>query len=371
MDVRRFQQLAARFLRHPIAPYFEHTVRAEAEAFCAEQGLKCSRDRFGNLLVRVPGRSLGRPIAFAAHMDHPGFRVLKNAPSGQLRVEFRGSVGDNYFKPGLRLLLMPGRVRAKLGRRLHKKRRILQVEPEIPLRSVPDFGVWDLEDCAFRNGRIYARGCDDIVGVAAVLATLAELKRRRANVRAIGILSRAEEVGFHGALALAAESAADPGRRRSSVLPRETLVISLETSRELPGATMGQGVVLRVGDRASIFDSDGSRFLAETAANLAARNPRFRFQRALMSGGTCEATAYQEFGFQSAAVCVPLGNYHNCATHDRIRAEYVSVTDVCGMVDLLVHAAVLMPQYSRLVKKLPARLNRLLREARANLLRHQ
>jgi hypothetical protein len=37
----------------------------------------------------------------------------------------------------------------------------------------------------------------------------------------------------------------------------------LETSRELPGVKMGGGVILRVGDKASIFDSEATRFLAE------------------------------------------------------------------------------------------------------------
>jgi endoglucanase len=90
-------------------------------------------------------------------------------------------------------------------------------------------------------------------------------------------------------------------RNTHEILPSNSLIISLETSRELPGVKMGQGVILRVGDRASVFDSGASRFLAEVAGNLGAKEKNFRFQRALMSGGTCEATAYQEFGFQSAA----------------------------------------------------------------------
>ena len=87
-----------------------------------------------------------------------------------------------------------------------------------------------------------------------------------------------------------------------------------------------------------------------------------------MSGGTCEATAYQEFGYQSAGVCVALGNYHNCGAANRIKAEYVSLGDACHMVDLLVEAARLFSNYDRLVKKLPQRLNKLLREAEKKLL---
>ena len=86
-----------------------------------------------------------------------------------------------------------------------------------------------------------------------------------------------------------------------------------------------------------------------------------------MSGGTCEGTAYQEFGFQCAAVCVALGNYHNCGKQNRIQAEQISVADACGMVDLLVAAARQMPHYPRLVGKLRQRLAKLLDEAKRRL----
>jgi endoglucanase len=222
----------------------------------------------------------------------------------------------------------------------------------------PEFAVWELEDFAMRQQRIYSRACDDLIGAASVLATLVELKQSRAQVNIIGVLSRAEEVGFRGALALAATRG----------LPKGALVISLETSRELPGVKMGQGVILRVGDRTSIFDSESMRFLGEVAAGLMSTRRTFQFQRGLMSGGTCEATAYQEFGYQSAAVCVALGNYHNCGERNRVKAEYVSLADACSMVDLLVAAAKQMPRYAALVGKLPKRLRKLLREARPRLL---
>jgi len=111
------------------------------------------------------------------------------------------------------------------------------------------------------------------------------------------------------------------------------------------------------------------RFLAEVAAGLKKRKKKFQFQRALMSGGTCEATAYQEFGFQTAAVCVALGNYHNCAEGKRIRAEFVSLADALGMVELLAAAARQMPQLPKLTGKLPKRLHTMLCEAQPKLLK--
>jgi len=349
-------ELAERLMRHPAAPYHEHAPRAEVERICAEHGLPCKRDRFGNLLVRFNSAARQRPVALAAHLDHPGFEILRPLSSLRWLARFRGGVPDAYFRPGVPVRLMPAGISAKLGRRQGFDK-TFEIRASQPCHIGPGFAVWDLEDFAVQHGRIYGRSCDDLIGVAAILATLIELKRERARTNVLGVISRAEEVGFHGALAFAAGGG----------LPKNSFVISLETSRELPGVKMGQGVVLRVGDRTSIFNPEATRYLAEVAGELSQRQADFNFQRALMSGGTCEATAYQEFGFQTAAVCVALGNYHNCAGRNRIQAEYVSVSDVRSMVDLLVAAAGHMPDYARLTAKLPRQLHQMLREACKNL----
>jgi endoglucanase len=184
-----------------------------------------------------------------------------------------------------------------------------------------------------------------------------ELKRTRARVNVIGVISRAEEVGFRGVLSLV----------KGEALPKKSLVISLETSRELPGVKMNQGVILRVGDRTSVFDTKAMQFLAEVASSIGTRKKPFRFQRGLMSGGTCEATAFQEYGYQTGAVCVALGNYHNCAPGRKIAAEYVSIADCCGMVDLLSHAARQMKDFKSLTARLPAKLEQMRRESEKRL----
>jgi hypothetical protein len=92
--------------------------------------------------------------------------------------------------------------------------------------------------------------------------------------------------------------------------------ISLETSSERPPAKIGDGPILRVGDKSSIFDSAATATLAQIAADS-----HIPVQRCLMPGGTCEATAYQLYGFRSAALCVALGNYHNCGPGQPNRAR--------------------------------------------------
>ena len=244
-------------MRHPSAPFHEHAVRAEVEAICRENKLEFKRDKFGNVIVRLRTAPKVRPFVLAAHMDHPGFEIVRQLSAKSWLARFLGGVPDDYFRPGVPVRLMPGGIAAKLGRRPGKAKEF-ELHTKQAVNGPAEFAVWELEDFAVRNGRIHGRGCDDLIGVASILATLIELKRRRARVNVIGVIARAEEIGFLGAMAVAA----------SDRLPKNSLVVSLETSRELPGVKMEQGVILRVGDRTSIFDSEAMRFLAEVAAGL-------------------------------------------------------------------------------------------------------
>jgi putative aminopeptidase FrvX len=344
-------------MQHPAAPYHEHALRAEVQKICEEHALPHELDRYGNLLVRLQTSKRRRPFVMAAHMDHPGFEVVPAKRNSPPLVRFQGGVPGHYFRAGIKIRLMPGDISAKLGKRLGKDR-TFQIQISSPFDTEPKFAVWELED--FRaSDLIVGRACDDLIGVTSILATIIELKRTRARVNVIGVISRAEEIGFRGVLALT----------NTRLVPRNSLVISLETSRELPGVEMGEGVILRVGDRTSVFDAEAMRFLAEVAGELKTRRKDFKFQRGLMAGGTCEATAFQEFGFQTGAVCIALGNYHNCSPNGKIAAEYVNVADACGMVDLLVAAAKQMPNFKTLTAKLPRRLRQMRRESEERLLK--
>lgn len=355
-----FVEIAARLMREPAIAYHESFVWTVVEAICDEQGLACETDRWGNRLVRLTTGAARRPLVLAAHMDHPGFEIVKRLGQQRWKARFLGGVGDSYFKPGVKLRLKPGDISARLGRRLGKGKEfeIVGEVTQQDMRSAsPTFAVWELEDFALQRGQIHGRACDDLIGVAAILTSLIQLKRNRAKVNVLGLISRAEEVGFQGALC-----AADDG-----LLPKDALVISLETSREIPPVKMGRGVVIRVGDKASVFGSRATQFLTEVAGDLQKRDASFKFQRALMSGGTCEGTVFQEFGLETAALCVALGNYHNCGPRNRIAAEYVSRFDAEGMVALLTRAARRMGDFDKLTGRLNRRLAKLLREGQRRL----
>jgi putative aminopeptidase FrvX len=357
MNSTEFCAIARRLMNHPAAPYHESGVAAEVNAICLEHDLNVRSDQWGNLIVTLKTAPKMRPIALAAHMDHPGFHIKKELGRGRWLAQFRGGVSDPYFVPGTRVRLMPGGDRAVIHGKLQPERKIeLQQSGRRRAARKPLFAVWDLPEFEVKDDQISGRACDDLVGVAAVLATMIDLKRSKTKVHVLGLISRAEEVGFHGALALAA----------TKQIPANALIVSLETSKELPPVKMGQGVIIRVGDRTSIFDSRATRYLTEIASDL--HKEGRPFQRALMSGGTCEATAYQEFGFTTCAVCVALGNYHNCAPKNRIEAEFVSIADALSMVRLLTEAARQMGHFNEITDRLPKRLNTYVQEAKRGLI---
>jgi endoglucanase len=201
--------------------------------------------------------------------------------------------------------------------------------------------MWDLPEFRLRDGLIHARACDDLIGCAAIVAMFMELEESAAHGACAGLFTRAEEVGFVGALKMAS----------SGLLPDDLTIISLETSSERPPAKIGGGPILRVGDKSSIFDSAATAALGQIAAES-----HIPVQRCLMPGGTCEATAYQLCGFRSAALCVALGNFHNCGPGNQIAPEYVSFADVQGLVRLCVRIATDRAKKNQAVKALKKRL---------------
>jgi len=182
-----------------------------------------------------------------------------------------------------------------------------------------------------RGKKFYSRGIDDQGGVASALAMLDQLHARPPRAPVAVLLTRAEEEGFVGAVAAVV---------KPKLLRKSDRIIAIECSAMQPYARQGDGVIIRVGDKTSIFNSGLTYFLTQQAEALATADKTFKFQRALMPGGTCEATVYDAYGYTAAAICVPLGNYHNMDREKRrIGPEYIDVGDWKNMVKLFVQVA--------------------------------
>ena len=76
--------------------------------------------------------------------------------------------------------------------------------------------------------------------------------------------------------------------------------------------------------------------LVAVAEALGKQDKSFKYQRKLMPGGACEATAFRAYGYLSSCICLPLGNYHNMdEAKKRIAPESISVDDYHHLVRLL------------------------------------
>ena len=305
------------------------------------RSLRCEADAHGNLWVCLRhAQPTDRPTVIAAHMDHPAFVVTRVRSPRELEADFRGGVDDGYFV-GSRVLLHAAGATPRRGvvasmtpasrRTDGVPDRAVTVRFARPIAAQPgDVITWDTGAARVLRGQLHTLACDNLAGVAAALAALASLGagRERADVRVL--LTRAEEVGFIGAIAACL----------SGSLPTQARVVVLENSRSFAESPIGGGPILRVGDRTSTFDPELTHRLGAAAQELAATDVGFTWQRKLMPGGTCEATAYQALGHRAACLCLPLGRYHNMDTQrQRIAAEHIALSDFAGLVRWLVHAA--------------------------------
>jgi len=308
MHHQTFHALFREILSAPTAPFHEYHVAAAIRARISEMPhVSLEEDSFGNLLATYRrGRRPAR-LAFGAHMDHPGWvrgvGTEARKADGPNEPEFLGGV------PADRL-------------------------DSHPVEWFGDFGMWRLPPFELDGeGLIHGRACDDLAGCAAILALFMELERAGSEATVHGIFTRAEEVGFLGAVALAkvwpfAKASGKGGSGRSS---EGVSFVSLETSAPRGGVRQGAGPVIRVGDRLSVFEDAVVAELVD-----AATAEGLPHQRALLDGGACEATAMNLYGIPAAGISLVLGNYHNCPPDAGIACETISLADAKSMVKLIV-----------------------------------
>ena len=331
--------IAEGVLRKPTVPYHEHLVAAHCVDVATELGLPTARDGAGNVVVRYEsaGADPSAPLVLVAHLDHPGF-VVDAIDGDQVSLTFHGGLGAENALEGAPIDFFDGRTDAAIGRgalvaasetagRLTGAvAEVLDGEAALGAMAMWGFPAWSIED-----ERVTSRVCDDLLGVAAILACLDTVKRQAPEGVAVwGLLTRAEEVGFLGALEAI----------RLGTVPSASTVLSLECSKALVNAPQGDGVIVRVGDRMSVFAPALTEALRVAAESVAADDASFRFQRKLMDGGACEATAFCASGYRASGLAVPLGNYHNAADiGPGIAAENVLVDDWLAEVRLLIELA--------------------------------
>ncbi len=337
-DTPRALEILATLCRQPATSYFEDKVAREVERILTDTAVPWGQDEYGNIIARLTRRDASgsmppRPVALVAHMDHPGFEVVK-VDGRRLTLKMRGRVSDVVYEQQVDLVVHcadgSSCAARTTGQDGDTEARLLYADlAEQNELVLPAFAVFDLVDCEFRDNRIVARALDDLAGCAAALSVLETLVDESEPVDIFGVFTCAEEDGLIGARLLATNGS----------LPRETVVVSVESSRTLPGAEQENGPVIRVGDAISTFSQSAEEILQAARVTLQRREPPIPVQRQLMSGGVCEASVFVAHGYESTGVAFPLAHYHNGFGEDSIQAENIAISDFLGGVELLLEAA--------------------------------
>ncbi len=346
--------LLKELLSCPTAPYRESHVSSFIERVLKNEKIPYFLDPVGNIVVGASSKEdyleklnvkPKEPIRlFIAHMDHPGFHGVKWTKANTLVVNWLGGTPRKFLN-GARVWLATSEGSVGLGSiqkaKLNSAKSALKSSEiiikkwnlgEAPTKSKASevFGGFSFRAPVWEEKRnLYTKAADDLVGVFAILSLAKSLKSKKSPF--LGLISRAEEVGFIGTL-----GHLDLGWLNQN--KKTIVVVSLETSRTLPGALIGKGPIVRLGDRATPFDPGFVQVLTEIAQSLLPN----KFQRRIMDGGTCEATAALAFGFRAIGISIPLGNYHNQSFEGGPDSrgewgpapEFVHLEDIQGMLAL-------------------------------------
>lgn len=357
----------------PSAAGREQRVVAWLERFVAERpAWSMSKDPAGNLVVEransTSHSASSRPIFITAHLDHPAFVIERVISPSVFEVSFRGGVMDEYFQSarvvaydntdqqhrGVLTGTMPGPDNGQAGPFKHY---LFELDRATDALNIGDVAVWDLGPAQVINNQMHTLACDDLSAVAAMACLLDVLQHVEPTQDVRFLFTRAEEVGFIGAIATI----------RHGTMPKNSRVIALENSRAFPESPIHGGPIVRVGDRMSVFSPVLTDAIAKRAEEIAgapstvtasqklSNLPQWKWQRKLMAGGACEASVYFNAGYEATCVCLPLGNYHNMAdlaavqantntTPPKVGREFIGIDDYHALIDLLIGCAVKLPE---------------------------
>ena len=320
----------------PTSPFHEFRAMRAIAAELRALGIATETDAYEQLHARVQhGRAI-RSMALLAHTDHPAFDVI-SADGNEGRARILGGFYARFFARDVKVVVCDDGDGAPFTAVLDD----YVPEPDLPNNSpghcriratqalrVGQWATLDLPGFEARGDELHLRAADDLALAAVVVLALAALRDDPRPHDVHAVFTRGEEIGLYGARLVAEDG----------LLPKDAIVVSLEASRALATARPGAGVVVRPGDVYNTFSNDGERFLRVARERLAEAG--IPTQRALLTGGTCESSAFVRMGWTTTAIAVPNVNYHNqTEEHDRFVPEIVRLSDLRGAVALLVESA--------------------------------
>ena len=321
----------------PTAPFHEQRVLHAIAGELDRRGIPWHTDRHGQVFARLAQGTAKRALALVAHTDHPAFDIVASTGNrGVARV--RGGLAERCFRDPVPVIVhhddgaepFPAMLdRYEPGIELPDwSPGFCRITADRPVR-VGAWAVMDLPDLEIRGRELHLRAADDLAGVAVILGALDLLRGADRPFDVHCVFTRAEESGLFGARLVATEGS----------IPAAAYVVSLEASNARYAAA-GAGPVVRVGDYHNTFSNAAEQYLRVAQERLFERGRAV--QRALLPGGTCEASAFVRLGWTATGVALPNVGYHNAPmdeSDDRFVPEIIDREDYLSGILLVAEAA--------------------------------
>ncbi len=260
----------------------EGQVAAKIKEELAGLPVTLQSDRMGNLVAHLQGPEGAPRVMLCAHMDEVGFMITEIDEDGFLRFDNLGSI-DPCVLCGRNVLIGDGERRTKgviAAKGIHmqsaKERKALPSQDELyidigakdgdeaqKMVSLGDFGVFDTPFATFgkKGGYLRGKALDDRLGCALLVEVLRTVAGDKLPLDLYVCFTVREEIGRSGATVTANRIAPD------CVIVMETTAIAdlPETPDHKRAASVGEGGVLSLVDRATIYDRALVDFALATA----------------------------------------------------------------------------------------------------------
>ena len=325
----------------PTTSFHEELIADFIKSELTKNKIEFIEDKWGNIEALLQGET-NKEIVYISHMDHPGFEITEKIDTKLFKAKTLGGLPKlcDFENTKIKTISLKNEIRGNLilndkennsdefrfsnsDRWLNKEFVLIELENEDIEFPCPV--VFDLPVPRVHKDEIITPVADDLAGCSLILEALKILKNKNMKYSIRAIFSRAEEVGLLGARLIA----------KSGRISKDSIIVSVETSSELPGAISGSGPIIRTGDRASTFDNSGEIILLSSVRELLKEDKNFKYQRQLMNLGGCEATAFSAFGYKVTGISLPLINWHNATQSGGVEPERISITDYQNALNIM------------------------------------
>lgn len=325
----------------PTTSFHEELIADFIKSELTKNKIEFIEDKWGNIEALLQGET-NKEIVYISHMDHPGFEITEKIDTKLFKAKTLGGLPKlcDFENTKIKTISLKNEIKGNLilndkennsdefrfsnsDRWLNKEFVLIELENEDIEFPCPV--VFDLPVPRVLKDEIITPVADDLAGCSLILEALKILKNKNMKYSIRAIFSRAEEVGLLGARLIA----------KSGRISKDSIIVSVETSSELPGAISGSGPIIRTGDRASTFDNTGEIILLSSVRELLKEDKNFKYQRQLMNLGGCEATAFSAFGYKVTGISLPLINWHNATQSGGVEPERISITDYQNALNIM------------------------------------